>query len=80
MSAEYDRILSVWEAFAVGDAMGMPTEFMTPDQIRSAVGGLPEDFVPSSLSLKHPNLPEGSVTDDTEQNLYLLAEAKNSPL
>ncbi|MBO4406531.1 MAG: ADP-ribosylglycohydrolase family protein [Clostridia bacterium] len=78
MSAEYDRILSVWEAFAVGDAMGMPTEFMTPDQIRSAVGGLPEDFVPSSLSLKHPNLPEGSVTDDTEQNLYLLAEAKNS--
>ena len=72
------KALSVWEAFAAGDAMGMPTEFMTLDEIREAVPGLPEDFVPSLLSKKHPNLPEGSVTDDTEQNLYLLAEARKA--
>ncbi len=78
MRALDERILSIWQAFAAGDAMGMPTEFMTLDEIRSVVSGLPESFVPSRLSKKHPNLPEGSVTDDTEQNLYLLSEARDA--
>ena len=78
MYAQEKRILDIWKAFAAGDAMGMPTEFMTIDEIRAAVPELPESFVPSRLSKKHPDLPEGSVTDDTEQNLYLLAETEKA--
>ena len=78
LSSREKKELAVWQAFAAGDAMGMPTEFMTIDEIRAVVPGLPEDLLPSRLSKKHPNLPEGSVTDDTEQNLYLLSEARNA--
>lgn len=67
---------AVWQAFAAGDAMGMPTEFMTPGDIRRTLGGLPDGLIPARLSYNHGDLPTGSVTDDTEQNLYLYAEAK----
>ena len=78
---EAARIRAIWEAFAAGDAMGMPTEFMCPEDIRKAFGGampegLPEGLLDPSLSLTHNILERGSVTDDTEQNLYLLAEAR----
>lgn len=66
----------IWEAFAVGDALGMPTEFMRPEDIRKELGGLPQELIPARLSYNHGDLPTGSVTDDTEQNLYLYAEAK----
>ena len=69
------KFKAVWQAFAVGDAMGMPTEFMTPEDIRAELGGLPEGLIPAKLSYNHGDLPTGSVTDDTEQNLYLYAEA-----
>ncbi len=59
------------EAFAVGDAVGLATEFMTRAEIRRdypAIDGLPNP----EFSRHHPDLPEGSISDDTEQNLYLL--------
>lgn len=58
-------------AFASGDAMGMPTEFMTRDAIRSEIGKIGA-LLESSQSQNHSNLPKGSVTDDTEQVVYLL--------
>lgn len=70
------KFTAVWQALATGDAMGMPTEFMTPEDIRKALDGLPEGLIPASLSYNHADLPAGSVTDDTEQNLYLYAEAR----
>lgn len=72
ISVTDSRILKIWEAFAVGDAMGMPTEFMTLDQIEAAVGSSVTGLIPAELSQNHGDLPMGSVTDDTEQNLYLL--------
>ena len=59
------------EAFAVGDALGLPTEFMTREEIVRAypvIDGLPNP----ELSRHHSDLPAGSVSDDTEQNLYLI--------
>ena len=68
------RFTKALEAFAVGDAMGMPTEFMTMRHIRKRVRTWWTDFSDPALSpLKRP-LPRGSVTDDTEQVLYLLDE------
>ena len=61
---------SVLEALAVGDALGMPSEFMTQsdiDQIYPEINGL----LDPGKSYTHFELPYGSVTDDTEQNLYL---------
>ena len=59
------------EAFAVGDALGLPTEFMTREEIvrvYPVIDGLPNP----ELSRHHSDLPAGSVSDDTEQNLYLI--------
>lgn len=60
----------VLEALAVGDAMGMPTEFMTQediDRIYSPINGL----LDPKLSYTHSELSFAGITDDTEQNLYL---------
>ena len=57
--------------FACGDAVGKATEFMTPQDIESRFGrinGLPD----ISKSLTHSDLHPFAVTDDTEQNLWLL--------
>ncbi len=55
---------------ALGDALGMPTEFLTPDQIAAEYGRVvnlvsPPDWHP------HAVLPRGRITDDTEQALAL---------
>lgn len=76
-----EKVRAVWLAFAAGDACGMPTEFMCPEDIRKIFGadmpdGLPAGLLPAEKSITHGILPAGSVTDDTEQNLYLLAEAE----
>jgi ADP-ribosylglycohydrolase len=59
---------------AVGDALGMPTQGLSPAAIRAAYGAV-DRLLPAALD--HPiaaGLPAGSVTDDTEQAL-LVAEA-----
>ena len=61
---------SVLEALAVGDALGMPTEFMTQKAIDEVYPEI-ETLLDPSKSHTHFELPYGSVTDDTEQNLYL---------
>lgn len=61
---------SILEALAVGDALGMPTEFMTLADIDQVYPEIHELLDPSR-SYTHFELPYGSVTDDTEQNLYL---------
>ncbi len=61
----------VLEAFSVGDAMGMPMEFMTRERIKEEFG-IVNDLVDPRLFPVHPDLEKGRVTDDTEQVLYLL--------
>lgn len=62
---------SILEALAVGDAMGMPTEFMTQKQIAAAIPEI-HGLIDPQKSLIHSELPYASITDDTEQNLYLI--------
>jgi len=64
---------SMLEAFAVGDALGMATEFMTRQEIRDRFG-LVEGLIAPELSKNHADLRKGQVTDDTEQVLALLDE------
>jgi ADP-ribosylglycohydrolase len=67
----YETILGILEAISVGDALGMPTEFMGRREI-SRRFGLVDRLLPPSESKLHKNLPWASVTDDTEQVLRLL--------
>ena len=55
---------------ALGDALGCPTEFLTPDQIVSEYGWV-EGLVAAPSWHPHSALPIGRVTDDTEQALAL---------
>ena len=66
-------IRGILTAYAVGDAMGMPTEFMTRAEISSQLGFVDRLLEPSQ-SKNHPNLPKASITDDTEQVCALLEE------
>ncbi len=66
-------IRGILTAYAVGDAMGMPTEFMTRVEISSQLGFVDRLLEPSQ-SKNHPNLPKASITDDTEQICALLEE------
>jgi ADP-ribosylglycohydrolase len=65
-------IRRILEAYAVGDAMGMPTEFMTRDAIKARFGAVVDRLLRPDEGEKHKNLPYASVTDDTEQVVYLL--------
>ncbi len=66
------RLLSRYISFfASGDAVGKATEFMTRSDIKKNIGRI-DGFVPEEKSQNHSNLKYYEVTDDTEQNLYLL--------
>jgi ADP-ribosylglycohydrolase len=56
---------------ALGDALGMPTESMSPEQIAARYGPITalHDAAPDRPIA--PGMPAGSVTDDTEQALLL---------
>ena len=59
---------------AIGDALGMPTQLMSREQVRERFGRL-TGFEPADPD--HPiavGMPAGSITDDTEQAL-IVAEA-----
>ena len=66
-----EKVQSILTAFAVGDAVGMPTEFMTRGEIRARFSALVPGLLEPAQSKNHPNLPYASVTDDTEQVLAL---------
>ena len=67
-----ERARGAMIGLAVGDALGMPTQSMSATQIVEYYGGLIHslmDAVPQQPIA--PNMPAGSVTDDTEQAFVL---------
>jgi ADP-ribosylglycohydrolase len=74
MSAASDRACGALYGLAIGDALGMPTQLMSHQEVARCFGVL-DGF--RAAPAGHPiasGLPAGSVTDDTEQAL-LLADA-----
>lgn len=59
-----DKILGSLVGFAIGDAMGATTEFMTKEQIEQQYGQV-NDIIGGGWL----NLPRGQVTDDTQMML-----------
>lgn len=66
-------LLRYYGFFACADAVGKATEFMTYEEIKSKIGHI-DGLVPSEKSQNHPDLDYRSVTDDTEQNVWLLKQ------
>lgn len=57
---------------AIGDAMGMPASFMSPDQIRKVYGEIRGFLKPNKDEQKyHGDLEEAEITDDTEETVII---------
>jgi ADP-ribosylglycohydrolase len=65
-----DRATGMLAGVAIGDALGMPVELLTPEYIKKWYGEVKGLIAPHS---KHPHhrLLAGSVTDDTDHTLLL---------
>ena len=71
MDPRLSRAYGALAGLALGDALGMPTQAMSPEQIR-AVYGRVTGLVDGDASQPYaPGMPAGSVTDDTEQALLI---------
>jgi len=66
----YDRIYGCLAGLALGDCLGMPTEFLSPEQIRQEFGWV-NQFVRAPEWHPHRVLLPGQVTDDTGQALAI---------
>ncbi|MBU0711581.1 ADP-ribosylglycohydrolase family protein [bacterium] len=73
MDKLFNKVYGSLAGLVIGDVMGMPSEFMTPAQIRKqfvyidAFCDPPEDHI-------HPDLRRGQITDDSEQSIYLIEQ------
>ena len=66
-----DRALAALHGLAIGDALGMPTQLLSPGAITERFGAI-DGF--RAAEDDHPiaaGMPAGSITDDTEQALLL---------
>ncbi|WP_405060900.1 ADP-ribosylglycohydrolase family protein [Kribbella sp. NBC_01505] len=66
-----DRALGALYGLAIGDALGMPTQSMSRADITTRYGVV-DRFLPGAPDQPiAPNMPAGTITDDTEQALLL---------
>jgi DNA-binding transcriptional regulator LsrR (DeoR family)/ADP-ribosylglycohydrolase len=65
-----DAAAGMLAGVAVGDALGMPSEFLPREVIRDWYGEV-ADLRQADARHPHSRLPAGSVTDDTDQTLIL---------
>lgn len=66
-----DRALGAFYGLALGDALGMPTQSLSRAEIKARFGQISDlqDAGPDQPIA--PNLPKGSITDDTEQAILV---------
>ena len=71
MAPRFSHAHGALAGLALGDALGMPTQAMSPEQIRAVYGRI-TGLVDGDASQPYaPGMPAGSVTDDTEQALLV---------
>ncbi len=68
----YDRVLGSLYGMACGDALGVPTSFMTQEYIQKTWGWIDTFYPPEKGHIFHDGLKAGEYTDDSEQALALL--------
>src|ERR1700685_2653427 len=69
---ERDRARGALYGLAIGDALGMPTQMLSREEIRERSGVLVRGFEPAPPGHAiAAGLPAGAITDDTEQAVLL---------
>ena len=58
---------------AIGDAMGMPASFMSPEKIKRIYGRISDFLTPDEEQVAHGNLSKAKITDDTGESLIIAA-------
>ena len=71
MDPRFSRAYGALAGLALGDALGMPTQAMSPEQIRAVYGTITGLVDGDASQPNAPGMPAGSVTDDTEQALLV---------
>ncbi len=72
---QFDRAAGALYGLAIGDALGMPTQMMSREEVVSVFGKVLVDFEPAPTD--HPiaeGMTAGRITDDTEQAVLLATE------
>ncbi|MGC4023780.1 MAG: ADP-ribosylglycohydrolase family protein [Mesorhizobium sp.] len=77
-AALIDRAMGALVGGALGDALGMPTQLLTAEEIRNTYGPVEGFVTPVPDHPVSKGLPAGSITDDTEQTLLLAEVLINS--
>lgn len=70
--SSFDRVMGCLYGTAVGDALGVPSSFLTPDKIKKDFGWIDTFYPPEKGHIYHDGLKAGEYTDDTEQTLALV--------
>ena len=71
MDQELSKAYGCLIGVAIGDAMGSPTSFMTPDEIKSKYGYVKDFIKPPPDHPIHAGLEAGQITDDTELTIVV---------
>ena len=67
----HNRALGAFYGLARGDALGMPTQSLNREQVRARFGAITALVDAHADQPIAPNMPAGSVTDDTEQAILV---------
>ncbi|MCW4459792.1 ADP-ribosylglycohydrolase family protein [Microbacterium sp. MPKO10] len=70
-ASRLDRAHGALLGLALGDALGMPTQSMSPDEIAEDYGSITQLIDAGPRQMIAHGMPAGSITDDTEQALLL---------
>lgn len=66
------RVLGCLNGIGIGDALGVPSSFLSPTQIKANWGWIDTFYPPADDHIFHAGLKAGEYTDDTEQSLAVL--------
>lgn len=75
----FDRAYGCLLGVAIGDALGMPASFMSPEKIKTVYGEITDFLKPADEQVQHGSLSSATFTDDTQESLIIasvLTEAK----
>lgn len=65
------RALGAFYGLALGDALGMPTQSLSREQVRARYGRITTLQAADNEQPIAPNMPAGAITDDTEQAILV---------
>ncbi|MFN3359683.1 MAG: ADP-ribosylglycohydrolase family protein [Pseudomonas sp.] len=67
----HTRALGAFYGLALGDALGMPTQSLSREQVQQRFGAITALEKADANQPIAPNMPAGSITDDTEQAILV---------